>query len=145
VANDTGELFDPLDAPVEDIIDRLDELDNDDPRAWPQLLADLVDVTLGHLQRRLGLDAPAARLEAQALILVMAEYFGGRMIYLPKNEKLRRALRDTLIWHEFTGDNVAELGRRYDLSDIQIYNVLREQRRLHRAKTQADLFADKGA
>lgn len=126
--------FDPLDANIDDILSRLDDVDRDDSRAWPQTLADLVDVFTDHLQRRKGHSNEAARVEAQDLIVVLANYFGGRQVYLPRDEKLRLALRDNLIWRDFDGRNIDVLKNHWRLTRQQIYNIIARQRELHKKR-----------
>jgi Mor family transcriptional regulator len=124
-------LFDPLQADVDDILAHLEDVDRGNPRAWPQTLAELVDVFADHLQRRKGHASEAARKEAQDLTVVLATYFGGRQIYLPRNEKLRLALRDKQIWRAFDGKNIDLLEKRWRLTRQQVYNIIAQQRALH--------------
>ena len=135
----TEHLFDPLDADVDEVLAHLDDVGRDDPRAWPQTLADLVDVFSAHLQRRKDLAIEEARREAQDLIVVLANYFGGRQIYLPRDEKLRLALRDNQIWRDFDGRNIDVLEKRWRLTRQQIYNIIAHQRALHKKRVQPEL------
>lgn len=137
-----NDMFDPLRADVDDLLAHLDEVEIDDAHAWPQTLADMVAVARHHLQQRRGYTAEAAAKEAQALVTLFANWFGGRMMYLPRDTRLRTALRDNLIWQQFNGRNVNELAELHGLTVMQIYNILREQRRLHVSKVQHDLFGD---
>lgn len=137
--------FDPMTADAKKLakklIDKMDKSVEPDTRLWPKMLADLVDVLSEHFAQR-GHPDDAAFNEAQAVILALAGYFGGRMLYLPRDTRLRLALRDNLIWQQFNGCNVRQLGERYNLTDMQIYNILREQRQLHQKKYQMNLFQD---
>lgn len=58
-----------------------------DPRAWTRTLAKLVVVLTDYFART---KTPTA----QGVVIVLAHHFGGRMMYLPRDEKLRIALRD---------------------------------------------------
>lgn len=130
--------FNPLDANVNDILAHLDDVNQDDPRAWPQTLADLVDVFTDHLHRKPLTDAKTedtARRAAQELIVVLANYFGGRQVYLPRDEKLRLALRDNQIWRDFNGTNIGALEKRWKLTRQQIYNIIAKQRALHKNRS----------
>ena len=134
-----AELFDPIDADLDDLLAHLDEAVRGDPRAWPSTLADLVDVFTDHLHRRDKQPEAAARENAQNLILVLANYFGGRQIYLPRDEKLRLALRDNIIWLGMKSGNVEELGQRWGLTRQQVYVIAAQQKALHIKRVQPDL------
>lgn len=131
--------LDPLIADWDALLARDDVAGQLDGAKWPATLAELVDVATAHFTRR-GAAAETARREAQAVIILLAHHFGGRMSYLPRDARLRLALRDNLIWQEFGGANVAALAERYDLTEQQIYNILREQRTLTRDRAQRRLF-----
>lgn len=105
-----------------------------DPSAWPRTLAELVDVYVNHFLR-LGRDRTAALAEAQAVIIVLAHHFGGRVVYIPRDDKLRLALRDARIWREHDGRNVRQLADHYELTTAQIYSILREQRVIRRRQS----------
>jgi Mor family transcriptional regulator len=134
---------DMFDAPGE-----LDEIDFDravdasaEESNWPQLLSDMLRVLEAHKKRR-GMSAEEAFEHAREDVLALAEYFGGRMAYLPKGERLKVALRDAAIWRRFNGQNARELAMEYKLSAPHLYNVLARQRTLHVSKLQGRLFQD---
>lgn len=107
--------------------------------AWPQSLVDMLDVVADAHVRK-GMDPAAARDYAFTAMQALAEYHGGRMWYLPFGEGIALAIRNKRIWHAFKGDNVHALAREFDLSEMAIYNILREQRALHRRRVQPELF-----
>lgn len=120
--------------------DALAHMDDADVRqAWPRNLVAMVDVVMARL-RRLGVDDETARQHAAAAMHALSEYHGGRQFYLPKGDTLEIALRNKRLWDEFTGHNVEQLAERYGLTFVQVYNILREQRALHRKRVQPDLF-----
>lgn len=100
-------------------------------RAWPVALTRLVGVITAGL-KRCGHPDDKAKREAQVLVVAIANDLGGRMHYLPRGDRLRIALRDNTIWHEFDGHNVQRLADKYGITAIQIYKIIREQRRVHR-------------
>lgn len=102
-----------------------------DSRAWPRMLAELVDVYTAYF-RRAGLDAAAALTEAKGIIIVLAHHFGGRTTYIPQDEKLHTALRDAEIWRNPDRLNIRDLAARYQLTARQIYAILYEQRAINR-------------
>lgn len=105
-----------------------------DSRVWPRMLSDLIEVYIAHF-RRAGLDAAAALAQAQAVVIVLAHYFGGSMVYLPQGDKLSAALRDAEIYRNPDRLSVRELATRYNLSARQIYGILCEQREINRGRT----------
>lgn len=50
---------------------------------------------------------------------------GGLQIYIARNSAVKQ--RDDLIRKEFTGNNVHELSRKYNLSFVKIYEILRDK------------------
>lgn len=133
------EIFEGVDAELAELLAGRETLSDADTRAWPKILASLVDVMVAHYRRR-GRSEDAARDEAEAAVITLAHYLGGRVFYLPRDTRLRLALRDTRIWAEFSGNNAPELAERYNLTLNQIYNILREQRALHRKRHEPELF-----
>jgi len=106
---------------------------------WPKLLAELVDVLADHLEVHQQMVSEEAMAQAQDIIVVIAHHLGGRSIYLPKDEKLRRAIRDAAIYRAFDGSNHLELARRVGLTTAQIYNIISVQRRLRQDRSQVSL------
>jgi len=134
-----GDLFEPMHADINALLEHVDEA-ADDPRAWPGSLADLVDVLADDALDR-GMDEGKAFAEARRSIALIAHYWGGRMCYLPRNDKLKIALRDNRIWRKFRGDNITELAVENKLTDQQIYTIIKHQRKLTIRRKQRDLFA----
>ena len=123
-----------------DLIESASALDADEKK-WAPLLTDMIRV-LEALNRRRGMTDEEAFAAARDNVLALAEYFGGRMVYLPRGERLRVALRDAEIWRKFNGRNVAKLAKHYGVSEIHCYAVLKRQRALHQRKLQGRLFED---
>ncbi len=121
----------------EDALERLQ--DPEILRKWPQGLSDMVTVITAAL-RRAGDDEANARERAFRAVRALAQYAGGRSLYVPKGEALDRALRDRAIWEKFDGTNVTALAGKHDLTEVQIYAILAEQRKLARARVQSELF-----
>lgn len=108
---------------------------------WAPLLANLLRVLEARFKRS-GTPDPKAYRDAADIVLTIAEYFGGRVVYLPKGEGLRKALLHAEIWRKFTGRNVPELAQEFGLTEIYVYEVLRAQRKLNARKIQGRLFED---
>ena len=102
---------------------------------WAPMLASMVAV-LTTTYRRLGLEDEKAAKLAIAGVLAQAEYVGGRMFYLPRGERLRLALRDAEIFHRARSGNIQALAAEFGVTDIQVYRICRQQKKLHLAKVQ---------
>lgn len=78
---------------------------------------------------------------ARAVVYAICETMGGSVVYIPRGDTLRRALRDAEIFREWREKNVRadELARKFDLSSQAIYDIIARQRVLHR-KQEPDLF-----
>lgn len=109
---------------------------------WPEQLANLFDVVHAFTRRRLP-DAQAAT-EARDLVILIAEYLGGRTLYLPGNEDLRIAVRDAQIYALQGRMPTDEIARRYDLTVQRISMICAEQRQLRVRRLQGELFESKG-
>lgn len=124
---------------LDDILANIDKLE-DDPKLWPKMLHDLICVTESHIKnKRPHLNDDAHKL-ARDVVISISHYLGGRQLYLPRDDRLQRALRDHKIYQEFSGNNQQELAFKYDLTSIQIYNIIAHQRKLHHARVQPCLF-----
>lgn len=105
---------------------------------WPEQLANLFDVVFAWTRRRLP-EAQAAT-EARDLVFLIAEYLGGRTLYLPGNDDLRTAVRDAQIYALQGRIPTDEIARRYDLTVQRISMICAEQRQLRVRRLQGELF-----
>lgn len=105
---------------------------------WPEQLGNLFDVLFAWTRRRMP-DGQAAT-EARDLVFVIAEYLGGRTLYLPGNEDLRIAVRDAQIYALQGRIPTDEIARRYDLTVPRISMICAEQRQLRVRRLQGELF-----
>lgn len=111
---------------------------------WAGNLASMVAVTRA-AYLRMGMDEDVAAKLATAAVLAQAEYMGGRQLYLPKGDRLRRALRDAEIFHRAHRGNIDALATEFGLTDSQVYRINREQRALFIATRQGRFsFEPKG-
>jgi len=110
-----------------------------DDRHWPHMLVEMVGVITNKSVRDKRLSKDDAPVFARWVVLALAEHFGGMQIYLPTGDKLHIALRDQQIWAEFNGRNQKILARKFKLCEVRIYQILKEQQSLHRAKQQYSL------
>ena len=123
------------------LIDRLDDIPDDElKKNWPGTLRDLVDVISAELHRQ-GIEPAQAGMLARKVAAAQAGYMGGRGYYLPVGESLFTALRNNEIFSRWSqGAKIETLRRHYQMSETQIYSVIRNQRRLHQERTQPRLF-----
>ncbi|EFC1623769.1 transcriptional regulator [Shigella sonnei] len=123
------------------LIDRLDDIPDDElKKNWPGTLRDLVDVISAELHRQ-GIEPAQAGMLARKVAAAQAGYMGGRGYYLPVGESLFTELRNNEIFSRWSqGEKIETLRRHYQMSETQIYSVIRTQRRLHQERTQPRLF-----
>ncbi|MBB7462560.1 transcriptional regulator [Escherichia coli] len=123
------------------LIDRLDDIPDDElKKNWPGTLRDLVDVISAELHRQ-GIEPAQAGMLARKVAAAQAGYMGGRGYYLPVGESLFTELRNNEIFSRWSqGEKIETLRRHYQMSETQIYSVIRSQRRLHQERTQSRLF-----
>lgn len=111
---------------------------------WAPTLASMVQVLEAHHRRQGRPDTEAFDLACQA-VLVLAEYFGARVWYLPRGDRLRKALRDARIhWQWQRKMQIEEIATEHRVSVIHVYRIIDQQRRLHLGKTQPSLFHKEG-
>lgn len=100
---------------------------------WPATLINLVAVFEAHFLRR-GLAKSTASDEAKAATLTLAQYLGGRPIYLPFGLRIQNALRDAEIFAQANGQNTRELSVKYKTTERNIQRIVKEQTTLRRTK-----------
>lgn len=49
---------------------------------------------------------------------------GGTYLYIPKEDNITRPTRNAMIKTEFTGSNIRELAKKYQLSEVQIRSIV---------------------
>ncbi|WP_123769347.1 Mor transcription activator family protein [Vulcaniibacterium tengchongense] len=108
---------------------------------WAQALVDMVRVQEAVYLRQ-GRGEYEAFVLARDGVLALAEYFGARMWYLPRGDRLRTALRDAEIYRQAKRGNIRQLADEHRLSEQQVYRIIRQQRALHLNKIQGRLFDD---
>ena len=120
-----------------------------DPGRWPRQFAELTNIFADELGRgAAGLDDALARRVAQALMARVArDYQGSRQLYIPKGDALERTIRDAEIWaaHDGTVEGpggIDALAARHRMTAVRIWQILREQRRLHLKRIRPDLFGE---
>lgn len=139
---ENNELFDDDQDMLDKALSRLDTLPDDDAavkKAWPKFLRELMDVLKDELKRSGHEEGDALKL-AQKLVARQAQHLGGRMVYIPRDERLKLALRDMEIYDNYNGGNSRDLAERYNLTQQRICNIVKDQHALYRKRNQPDLF-----
>lgn len=54
----------------------------------------------------------------------MVHKFGGTYLYIPKEDNVVRPARDAMIRAEFTGGNIRELAKKYQLTEARIRSIV---------------------
>lgn len=109
------------------------------PGKWAGALAECVDVLVS-TYKRAGLDEDQALDLAQRGVIALADYRGGRHLYLPRGVSLRTAVRDRAIFHLSGRVSSETLAARFELTVRRIEQIVHDQQRLHIARVQRDLF-----
>lgn len=140
-----GGQHDLLGPPDDGELERLMDADPGElpEERWAQSLVDMVRVQEA-VYRRAGHPEDDAFELARAGVMALAEYYGGRMWYLPRGDRLRAALRDAEIYRRVKRGNIRALAVEYGLSEPQIYRINRQQKALHMKRIQGRLFDDEG-
>lgn len=103
---------------------------------WPAELLRMV-VTLTDTWQRAGVDLDEAVKRAREGVSAIAWSQGGRPVYLPTGESLKRAIRDASIWAEYhyrPGD-IQVLREKHGLkTDRAVYAIIAKQRKFWRDK-----------
>lgn len=112
----------------------------DQPERWPARIAALLDLMVDEITAS-GLveGRGAARALALRVVTRLCHEYGGSREYWPRPRTIARVLRDAEIWgaHDGTVDGprgIRMLAARHGLTDVQIWAILRTQRRLHRRR-----------
>ncbi|MDU9022148.1 transcriptional regulator [Pseudomonas corrugata] len=107
---------------------------------WEGTLKEMVEIAEAELRAKLGerTDVPEI---ARFVVFAICDVMGGSVVYLPRGEALKKAMRDASIFRDWRDNNVqpSELVRKYRLASPTIYDIIARQRALHR-RNEPDLF-----
>lgn len=133
-------MFDALTCDPMELIERASE-EVLAVKKWPQRMAEFFAVEEAYNLRR-GMSAEDAARDAAERVVLLADYIGGRVVYLPTGEQIRRAARDAVMFRLEGRMSIDEMARRFDMSVANVYNILATQRRLYKERLQGRLFDD---
>ncbi|WP_140918673.1 Mor transcription activator family protein [Limnobaculum xujianqingii] len=140
--DDNLDLFAPDHQELGELLDRLDNIPPAETgKYWGQMLAGLIDLFCCELKRQ-GEQEDKALSQAGKLVATLAHYYGGRSCYLPVGDRLKTAIRDNMLYHDYTRGNgdISALADRYKLTDSRVYQIVKDQMVLHRNRHQLTLF-----
>ncbi len=125
-----------------DLVEQIGDVDVPEHK-WASTLAGMVDTFAAFYGRR-GRNREDAVQEAQELVAVLAQDFGGRPVYLPRGDRLKQALVAREIYLLHNGRNVEQLADRFGYTVRHVQRVYAEQRALQIRKRQGRLFGEQG-
>ena len=107
---------------------------------WEGTLKEMVEIAEAELRVKLPERQDIPEL-ARAVVFAICDTMGGSVLYLPRGESLKKAMRDAAIFRDWRDRNVqpADLVRKYRLSSPTVYDIIARQRALHR-RNEPDLF-----
>lgn len=109
-----GAMFDALTCDPVDLLERGGDVLADKSR-WPQRLVELYDVLFAYA-RKAGFDDEATARDASARAVLIADDLGGSVVYLPRGDALRKAVRDSEAYRRHDGRNTDALAREYGMT-----------------------------
>ncbi|TWC21086.1 MULTISPECIES: Mor transcription activator family protein [Pseudomonas] len=107
---------------------------------WEGTLKEMVEIAEAELRAKLG-ERPDVPEIARFVVFAICDVMGGSVVYLPRGEALKKAMRDASIFRDWRDNNIqpSELVRKYRLASPTIYDIIARQRALHR-RNEPDLF-----
>lgn len=105
----------------------------------PEFLVEMADAAADVLARDFGVEAGRADYMGYCVMRAIAEKVGGAQVYIPKVDSIARCARDEAIWRDFTGCNHRELARKYGVTKIHIYRIVKRMGELERERRQGNL------
>lgn len=139
MADEQLQLLDPMTCDVMDLL-----LEHHaalpPPGRWPPLLRQMVDVMATYNERALKMTPKQAADDAIERVVLVANYLGGRFVYLPRGDALRVAARDALIYRLSNRMPVHQLATLFGLGEHIVYRILAREKALEVDRLQGKLF-----
>ncbi|BCV65526.1 hypothetical protein TUM17387_08850 [Shewanella carassii] len=70
-------------------------------------------------------------------ISLLISVCGGSQIYLPKEESFKKLIVYRLVYDEFSGNNITELSKKYNISEQAVYRIVKACREADRESRKA--------
>lgn len=124
-----------IDATVEQVLEHIEGIEKDDMKLiYSRRLVEFYEVHSHILEKMAGITGEENHKLSAVMVAAIGDYFGGVSFYLPHNDKMAKFMRDIKIYKMFTGDNVTELAKRFNVSQQTVYNAIAKQRDLRQKK-----------
>lgn len=107
-------------------------------RATP-LLVEVADHAAACLKEDYGMPPDVADHAGYTIMRRIAEAVGGASVYLPTVDSIARHERDESIWRDFNGANLGDVARKYGITTIHAYRIIKRMRAADLACRQATL------
>jgi len=116
----------------------------DDPTVmhrWEGAIKEMVEIAEAELKVKLPGMPDVVPEIARSVVFAICDTMGGAVVYLPRGDGLKKAMRDAAIFRDWRDRNIQppELVRKYKLASPTIYDIIHRQRALHR-RNEPDLF-----
>jgi Mor family transcriptional regulator len=111
-----------------------------EPQKMPDLLVDMAARVQKILMEKAGIEKALAEHIGFEISREMAEAWGGHQVYMPKGLDMLLHSRDLQIWEDFNGRNHAVLSKKYGISMVWVYAIVKRMRALDLARRQPGLF-----
>lgn len=106
----------------------------------PEILTYLAGIVADVAKKGLAISDEDARQMGVEVAILVAQEWGGANIYVPSNLKVNIATRDMKLFREFNGHNQNELARKYKISVVWVYKIIKRARQELQDKQQKRLF-----
>lgn len=107
---------------------------------YPELLGDIAEQVAVKLVA-LGVPRDKAAEVGLAAAEHIRQHWGGTSHYIPRGTYWQASQRASEIATKFTGNNHGELARQYGITEMRVYQILKQDRQRHHASVQGDLFS----
>jgi len=117
-------------------------IDNDESfkTKAPELLQDMADHVRAVLVEYGELDQDKASGLGEEAVERIARAWGGSTVYFPKGDYIRSYRKAQDVWRDYNGRNAPELARKYGISLVWTYEIIRKKRDQEKARRQGSLF-----
>lgn len=131
-------MFDAMSCDPLDLIERAGD-DMPDRARWPERMAELFDIEHAYNLKR-GMSADDAARDAGARVILLCDYLGGSVTYLPRGDALRQAVRDSITYRRHCGSNTEALARELGITTTNLYALLAREKKRRLREMQGRLF-----
>ncbi|MGI0658039.1 Mor transcription activator family protein [Pseudomonas aeruginosa] len=109
------------------------------PEEYPELLEQIGQVIYNRLVNHDMASGQATSLTFEITEAIRTE-IGGVQQYIPRGLSYELSQRDQKIWNEFNGSNYQALAHKYNLTEMQVRNIVKRARQREMAARQFSLL-----